>query len=82
MLVFWRQDRTLRRQELDAIRQQSEREVAERLHLEDAILEKTMATLTLDKAADYSKKILQKLREDERRRVGLGSLHMQLFCRD
>ena len=59
----------MRRQELDAIRQQTEREAAERLHLEDAILEKTMASMTLNKAADYSKKILRKLREDETRRV-------------
>ncbi|XP_065176721.1 coiled-coil domain-containing protein 40-like [Sycon ciliatum] len=62
-------DRTLRLQEIDGVRQQTEREVAERLHLEDTILEKTMTMLTLDKAAQYSQKVLAKLRAEEKRRV-------------
>ncbi|KAI8501057.1 Coiled-coil domain-containing protein 40 [Branchiostoma belcheri] len=56
-------DRTLRLNELNALRKQIEREYQEKVNLEDAIMEKMRSQLTMDKAALYTKKMTSKLRQ-------------------
>ncbi|XP_070579736.1 coiled-coil domain-containing protein 40-like [Ptychodera flava] len=55
-------DRSLRMNELNALRKQIEREYQEKVRLEDAIMEKMREELTMDKAAIYTKKMTDKLR--------------------
>ncbi|XP_077980301.1 coiled-coil domain-containing protein 40-like [Glandiceps talaboti] len=55
-------DRTLRLNELNALRKQIEREYQEKVRLEDEILAKLREELTMDKAAKYTKKMTDKLR--------------------
>lgn len=47
-------DCTLKRNELHAIRTQSEREAQEKKNLEDSVMEKMMQRLTMDKASQYT----------------------------
>lgn len=49
--------------ELDMLRTQIEREAAEKRKLEDAVMEKLMQQLTMDKATKYTKKSVEKLRK-------------------
>lgn len=49
--------------ELDMLRTQIEREAAEKRKLEDAVMEKLMQQLTMDKATKYTKKSAEKLRK-------------------
>ncbi len=55
-------DKTLRLNELNAIRKQIEREYLEKVNLEDEIMEKLRAQLTMDKASKYTDKLTFKLR--------------------
>ncbi len=57
------QDKTLRMNELSALRKQIEREYQEKIKLEDDIIEMMQSQMTMDKAATYSKKITTKLRD-------------------
>jgi len=57
------QDKTLRENELNALRKQIEREYLEKVKLEDDIMEKMRSQLTLDKAAQYTKKLTGKKRD-------------------
>ena len=57
------QDKTLRQNELNALRKQIEREYLEKVKLEDDIMEKMRSQLTMDKAAQYTKKLTSKKRE-------------------
>ena len=56
------QDKILRMNELTSLRKQIEREYAEKVELEDQIMEKMRSHLTMDKAAKYTKKLTGKLR--------------------
>ncbi|CAH3039798.1 unnamed protein product [Pocillopora meandrina] len=53
---------TLKENEITALRKQIEREFGEKIKLEDNIMEKMRSQLTLDKAAQYTKKMTDKLR--------------------
>ena len=57
------QDCTLWRNELGAIRTQTEREAEEKRKLESAIMEKMMQQLTMDKATQYTSKAVEKVRK-------------------
>ena len=61
--VLLLQDKTLRLNELNALRKQIEREYLEKVELEDQIMEKMRSQLTMDKAAQYTKKLTGKQRE-------------------
>ncbi|KAL5473502.1 hypothetical protein EMCRGX_G027992 [Ephydatia muelleri] len=54
---------TMKMNELDMLRTQIEREAAEKRKLEDAVMEKLMQQLTMDKATKYTKKSAEKLRK-------------------
>ncbi|WAQ97414.1 CCD40-like protein [Mya arenaria] len=56
-------DKTLRENELNALRKQIEREYLEKVRLEDEIMEKMRSQLTMDKASQYTKKLTTKKRE-------------------
>ncbi|XP_069123768.1 coiled-coil domain-containing protein 40-like [Argopecten irradians] len=56
-------DKTLRMNELNALRKQIEREYLEKVQLEDAIMEKMRSQLTMDKASQYTRKLTSKKRE-------------------
>ena len=56
------QDCTLKRNELNAIRTQSEREAQEKKTLEDSVMEKMMQRLTMDKASQYTRKAVETVR--------------------
>ncbi|XP_045213458.2 coiled-coil domain-containing protein 40-like [Mercenaria mercenaria] len=56
-------DKTLRQNELNALWKQIEREYLEKVKLEDDIMEKMRSQLTMDKAAQYTKKLTTKKRE-------------------
>ena len=49
--------------ELNALRKQIEREYLEKVKLEDDIMEKMRSQLTMDKAAQYTKKLTGKKRD-------------------
>lgn len=55
-------DKTLRANEVEAIRKQIEREYAEKVKIDDEILEKIRSQMTMDKAAKYTFKMTHKLR--------------------
>ena len=57
------QEVTLKDNELTALRKQIEREFLEKIKVEDNIMEKMRSQLTLDKAAQYTKKMTDKLRK-------------------
>ena len=57
------QDKTLRENDLTALRKQIEREYQEKVSLEDQIMERLRTQLTLDKAALYSKKLTGRTRD-------------------
>lgn len=76
--VFWynyflKQDKTLRLNELNALRKQIEREYLEKVELEDEIMEKMRTQLTMDKAAQYTKKLTTKERDLTKSLVRLSS---------
>ena len=56
-------DCTLKRNELGAIRTQTEREALEKKKLEDTVMEKMMQRLTMDKATQYTRKAIEKIRK-------------------
>ncbi|XP_046567885.1 coiled-coil domain-containing protein 40-like [Haliotis rubra] len=56
-------DKTLRMNELNGLRKQIEREYQEKVKLEDEIMEKIRNQLTMDKAAQYTKKLTSKMRD-------------------
>ena len=66
------QEVTLKDNELSALRKQIEREFMEKIKVEDNIMEKMRSQLTLDKAAQYTKKVTDKLR---RRATELVRVH-------
>ena len=53
----------MRQNELNALRKQIEREYLEKVKLEDDIMEKMRSQLTMDKAAQYTKKLTGKKRD-------------------
>ena len=57
------QDVTLRESEMTALRKQIEREYLEKERLEESILDKLRTQMTMDKAAQYSKKVTDKIRK-------------------
>lgn len=63
MIFFFSQDKTLRLNELNALRKQIEREYLEKVELEDEIMEKMRTQLTMDKASQYTKKLTTKQRD-------------------
>ena len=62
-LLHHSQDCTLKRNELSAIRTQTEREAAEKRKLEYSIMERMMQRLTMDKATQYTRKAVEKVRK-------------------
>ncbi|XP_028395247.1 coiled-coil domain-containing protein 40-like [Dendronephthya gigantea] len=56
-------DITLRESELTALRKQIEREYEEKVRTEESIMEKLRSQMTLDKAAQYSKKVTDKIKK-------------------
>ncbi|CAB3982035.1 Hypothetical predicted protein [Paramuricea clavata] len=56
-------DITLRESELTALRKQVEREYEEKVRIEEGIMEKLRSQMTLDKAAQYSKKVTDKIKK-------------------
>ena len=63
------QDCLLKRNELSAVRTQIEREAQEKRKLEDAVMEKMMQQLTMDKSTQYTKKSVDKLRSQKEKLV-------------
>lgn len=59
--IISHQDCTLKQNELDAIRTQTEREALEKHKLEDSVMEKMMQRLTMDKATQYTQKSVKKV---------------------
>ena len=57
------QEVTLKDNEITALRKQTEREFLEKIKIEDNIMEKMRSQLTLDKAAQYTKKMTDRLRK-------------------
>ena len=57
------QDKTLRTAEVTSLRKQIEQEYLAKVKLEDDILERMRAQLTMDKASQYSKKLTKKTRD-------------------
>ena len=72
-LVFL-QDKTLRENDLVALRKQIEREYQEKVSLEDQIMERLRTQLTLDKASQYSKKLTGRTRERTKHLVSCACL--------
>ena len=66
------QDITLRESELTALRKQIEREYEEKVRIEEGIMEKLRNQMTLDKAAQYSKKVTDKIKKRGTELVGVG----------
>ena len=60
--------------EITALRKQTEREFLEKIKIEDNIMEKMRSQLTLDKAAQYTKKMTDKLRRRATELVGIYSV--------
>lgn len=56
-------DITLRESELTALRKQIEREYLEKVRLDESIMEKLRSQMTMDKAAQYSKKVTDKIKK-------------------
>lgn len=56
-------DKTLKENDLAALRKQIEREFQEKISLEDQIMERLRSQLSLDKASQYSKKLTMRSRE-------------------
>lgn len=69
---------TLKEHEITALRKQIEREFGEKIKLEDNIMEKMRSQLTLDKAAQYTKKMTDKLRRRATELVTIFLLLIQL----
>lgn len=69
---------TLKENEITALRKQIEREFGEKIKLEDNIMEKMRSQLTLDKAAQYTKKMTDKLRRRATELVTILLLLIQL----
>lgn len=69
---------TLKENEITALRKQIEREFGEKIKLEDNIMEKMRSQLTLDKAAQYTKKMTDKLRRRATELVTMFLLLIQL----
>ena len=72
------QEVTLKENEITALRKQIEREFGEKIKLEDNIMEKMRSQLTLDKAAQYTKKMTDKLRRRATELVTMFLLLIQL----
>ena len=68
----------LKENEITALRKQIEREFGEKIKLEDNIMEKMRSQLTLDKAAQYTKKMTDKLRRRATELVTIFLLLIQL----
>lgn len=62
----------MRQNELNALRKQIEREYLEKVKLEDDIMEKMRSQLTMDKAAQYTKKLTGKQRELTKQLVSIA----------
>ena len=72
------QDKSLRLNELNALRKQIEREYLEKVKLEDDIMEKMRSQLTMDKAAQYTKKLTGKKRELTKQLVSFITVSISL----
>ena len=72
-----KQEVTLKENEITALRKQIEREFLEKIKIEDNIMEKMRSQLTLDKAAQYTKKMTDRLR---RRATELVCLAVNRLC--
>ena len=70
-LLPFTQDITLRESELTALRKQIEREYEEKVRIEESIMEKLRNQMTLDKAAQYSKKVTDKIKKRGTELVGV-----------
>lgn len=53
----------MKQNELESIRTQTEREALEKNKLEDAVMEKMMQRLTMDKATQYTQKSVKAVRK-------------------
>ncbi len=62
--------------ELNGLRKQIEREYQEKLKLEDEIMEKIRNQLTMDKAAQYTKKLTNKMRDLTKNLVSSSAWHL------
>ena len=60
------QDKTLRQNEANSLRKLIEAEYQKKVKLEDDILEKLRSQLTIDKAAQYTDKIIGKIKKRSR----------------
>jgi len=72
------QERASKVSEINAIRKQIEREYAERVKLEDAIMKDLQQQLTADKAQSYTVKMTEKLRETKKRLVNQRYMHTRV----
>ena len=59
----------LKRNELGAVRTQIEREAQEKRRLEDAVMEKMMQQLTMDKSTQYARRSVDRLRSQKEKLV-------------
>ena len=66
------QDCVLKKNELSAVRTQIEREAQEKRKLENAVMEKMMQQLTMDKSTQYTWKSVEKLRIQKEKLVCFG----------
>ena len=72
LYILPNQEVTLKENEITALRKQIEREFLEKIKIEDNIMEKMRSQLTLDKAAQYTKKMTDRLRRRATELVCLG----------
>ena len=73
------QEVTLKDNELSALRKQIEREFLEKVKMDDYIMEKIQTQLTVDKAAQYTKKVTDKLRRRTTELVSCDSHAHEVF---
>ena len=78
------QDCSLKRSELGAVRTQTEREAREKRRLEDAVMEKMMQQLTMDKSTQYTRKSVERLQVQKEKLVCVvklcKSVNLQHWC--
>ncbi|XP_076463938.1 coiled-coil domain-containing protein 40-like isoform X2 [Babylonia areolata] len=60
-------DKTLKENELDALRKQIQAQCQEKMSLEDQIMERLQSQMTLNNSANYTLKLTEKAREQSRR---------------
>lgn len=70
------QDCSLKRNEVATVRTQTEREAREKRKLEDAVMEKMMQQLTMDKGTQYTRRSVERLQSHKEKLVRGNTFHL------